>query len=630
MAASTGPEKTGVPEFWEIDPSEVKWTKTLLGAGGYGAVYEGWWRGNIKVALKRVLLKDVRTKKVSSAVHAPGEARSVAVAAEGDDNTFLATPDPSSYMDDLALRTQTLSISPKKDDRMALPFLSTMGGRSTIGGQSDGGYTRKDFDREAYVWYTMTSPFVLPLYGVGSDVNGQPYFVSPVMEKGNVKEYLMTLKPTPEDEKYHNLVAGLLYDIARGMVYLHDVANIVHTDLKAGNILVDSEGRVRVTDFGFAKPVDDVAKVTLPGTGTYLPPERLASFLGKKRSASVVTKAGDVYAFGILTWVLWTLDENPFTDFDELEKVLGGCRPSVPAGMPLDLACLMKRCWEQDPAHRPLFVDIVRELEKLWPTICSDRAPPSNTNVLSTIAASFPDGNTAFHQAQEFRDAGDLQQAIFWYKIAAELDHVEAQYELAEWCKVGVGLLYREPEIAARWYAKAAEKSHANSVCALGDFFAYGIGSCSSNVDLAKDCFARAAAQDHVVAQTRLASILDNEGCYHEALEYLKIAAKHQFSLAQARLADYYYFGRGMPHPDYFEAAKWYLKAAQQGNAAAQLNTAMCYENGRGVVKDEKEAVKWYKKAADQGHGVSQWSLGLCYWNGSGVELNKSEAIEFE
>jgi len=41
---------------------------------------------------------------------------------------------------------------------------------------------------------------------------------------------------------------------------------------------------------------------------------------------------------------------------------------------------------------------------------------------------------------------------------------------------------------------------------------------------------------------------------------------------------------------------------AEKGDAQAQCNLGLCYEEGAGVAKDAAEAVKWYRKAADQGH----------------------------
>jgi len=51
---------------------------------------------------------------------------------------------------------------------------------------------------------------------------------------------------------------------------------------------------------------------------------------------------------------------------------------------------------------------------------------------------------------------------------------------------------------------------------------------------------------------------------------------------------------------------------AESGNATAQYNLGYCYEYGRGVAKDYVEAAKWYRKAADQGDSYAQCNLGSC------------------
>jgi len=62
-----------------------------------------------------------------------------------------------------------------------------------------------------------------------------------------------------------------------------------------------------------------------------------------------------------------------------------------------------------------------------------------------------------------------------------------------------------------------------------------------------------------------------------------------------------YQNGRGVPQDD-AEAIKWYLKAAEKGDAAARNNLGWMCQNGRGVPQDDAEAVKWYLKAAEQGN----------------------------
>ncbi len=61
-----------------------------------------------------------------------------------------------------------------------------------------------------------------------------------------------------------------------------------------------------------------------------------------------------------------------------------------------------------------------------------------------------------------------------------------------------------------------------------------------------------------------------------------------------------YDHGQGVDQ-DIKEAAQWYLKAAEKGNAKAQYRMGLLYATGSGVDKDLKEAEKWYKKSAFQG-----------------------------
>lgn len=49
------------------------------------------------------------------------------------------------------------------------------------------------------------------------------------------------------------------------------------------------------------------------------------------------------------------------------------------------------------------------------------------------------------------------------------------------------------------------------------------------------------------------------------------------------------------------EAAKWFLKAAENGSAEGQNNIGVCFEAGNGVAQDSVSACYWYKKAAEQG-----------------------------
>jgi uncharacterized protein len=84
--------------------------------------------------------------------------------------------------------------------------------------------------------------------------------------------------------------------------------------------------------------------------------------------------------------------------------------------------------------------------------------------------------------------------------------------------------------------------------------------------------------------------------------------------------------GRVQASPQDIDAIQ---RAAQSGDAAAQLTLARAYENGTGVAKDIKKAAVWYRKAADNGNAEAENSLGVMYLLGEGVDQNKQLAVEW-
>ena len=73
---------------------------------------------------------------------------------------------------------------------------------------------------------------------------------------------------------------------------------------------------------------------------------------------------------------------------------------------------------------------------------------------------------------------------------------------------------------------------------------------------------------------------------------------------------------------DYATAFRLWRPLADQGNAGAQFNLGVMYNNGQGVPQNHAEAVKWYRTAAVQGYALAQVNLGFMYNNGQGVPQN--------
>lgn len=160
------------------------------------------------------------------------------------------------------------------------------------------------------------------------------------------------------------------------------------------------------------------------------------------------------------------------------------------------------------------------------------------------------------------------------------------------------------------------------------------------NLDEAFKWYCLSAEQGYVYAQYALAICYqygeDTEENYTKANELFKKTfatfeerAKQGEAKAQNYLGRHYNFGFATDK-NLEEAAKWYQKSAENGQADAQFDLAYCYHFGAlGLAVSKKEAIKWYKKAGEQDHAEAQYNVGLFYENGYGVTKNINNALEW-
>ena len=110
-------------------------------------------------------------------------------------------------------------------------------------------------------------------------------------------------------------------------------------------------------------------------------------------------------------------------------------------------------------------------------------------------------------------------------------------------------------------------------------------------------------------------------------LETPETQAESGSAEAQFHLGLKYANGEG-PAQDYEQAARWYLKAAEQDHVLAQFNLALMYAGGQGVSRNDSEAEIWFGKAAEHGDAGAQHNLGLRRYRASlsGPPENMPEA----
>ena len=142
--------------------------------------------------------------------------------------------------------------------------------------------------------------------------------------------------------------------VADAVHYAHE-HGVVHRDLKPANILLDMNGRPRVTDFGLAKRVSNDSGLTntgqMIGTPSFMPPEQASG------DGELIGPASDVYSLGAVLFTMLT-GHPPFqaaSMLDTLKQVLEQ-EPISPrklnGSVPRDLETVCLKCLEKDPRRR--------------------------------------------------------------------------------------------------------------------------------------------------------------------------------------------------------------------------------------------------------------------------------------
>lgn len=124
---------------------------------------------------------------------------------------------------------------------------------------------------------------------------------------------------------------------------------------------------------------------------------------------------------------------------------------------------------------------------------------------------------------------------------------------------------------------------------------------------------------------------LYQQGDKQGALKYITQAAQDGDAWAQTQLGVFYEQGDGVQQ-DYAQAAYWYQKAATNPicDPQAMKNLGQLYENGAGVKEDWVAAAQWYQQGAQLGNPQAEDSLAKAYQFGIGVPQDRAMAIQWE
>ncbi|OKL49433.1 hypothetical protein BSR29_00230 [Boudabousia liubingyangii] len=141
----------------------------------------------------------------------------------------------------------------------------------------------------------------------------------------------------------------ILYQCALALTAVHS-ANVVHRDIKPGNILIRPDGVVKLTDFGISRSdsqVDLTAAGMVMGTAQYLPPEQA--------KGNIATPSGDLYGLGIIAYEA-LVGKRPFTGSTQVDIAIAHVNqkvPPLPDSIPPLMRTLVMSLLNKEPVNRP-------------------------------------------------------------------------------------------------------------------------------------------------------------------------------------------------------------------------------------------------------------------------------------
>src|ERR671938_116667 len=203
---------------------------------------------------------------------------------------------------------------------------------------------RERFRREAKNAAGLSHPNIVSIYDRG-EAEGTYYIAMEYLSGRSLKELIVSRGPTPI-----RIAIDYTRQILAAVGFAHR-NGIVHRDIKPHNVVVDADGRLKVTDFGIARSgASQMTEVgSIIGTAQYLSPEQA--------KGAPVDQRSDVYSVGIVLYEMLT-GQVPFTGDTPLEIAMkhlsevpvppSELRPEVPH----DLDLVVLRALAKDPAER--------------------------------------------------------------------------------------------------------------------------------------------------------------------------------------------------------------------------------------------------------------------------------------
>lgn len=209
---------------------------------------------------------------------------------------------------------------------------------------SDDKFIRR-FQREALSVSNLSHPNIVEVYDVGEE-DGQHYIVMEYIEGKTLKQLLKKRESLTLTE-----VIDIMTQLTDGISHAHE-SYIIHRDIKPQNIMIEDDGKVKITDFGIAMALNATQLTqtnSVMGSVHYLPPEQA--------SGKGATIKSDIYSMGILMYELIT-GNVPFKGDNAVEIALKHMKDKIPSirkqdpSIPQSVENILLKATAKNPRNR--------------------------------------------------------------------------------------------------------------------------------------------------------------------------------------------------------------------------------------------------------------------------------------